>query len=220
KELTGEEPNIQKGADGALYSIELDDKGQYTARKLIGGKVASTGGGGGISNIDYGTAMIPSTPTEIVDRTGKRIKLTATQIDTISGFETALSQMGEVEDLLDITKTGPIAGRLSEVTRLADQADPNIVKLDAKLNSIKANYMKALSGAAVSESEVKRLAKFLPSINDTPTNIKIKMEEFRNNLETQKSSYFSALGAVQTQPSQSVAQTTDGNDVDSWLNSF
>lgn len=161
-------------------------------------KTRSTSGGG-TTTTDYGTTTDISSTTQLVDRNGKPIKLTATQVDSIVGFDSALSQLQEVKNLIASTNpnTGPISGRLSEITRMANAADPNLVELDALLSSIKANFMKAISGAAVSESEVKRLSKFLPSINDTEQNLQIKIKQFEKSLNQQKNSYLSTLGAVQ-----------------------
>ncbi|MFH2145938.1 MAG: hypothetical protein ABII75_07945, partial [Candidatus Omnitrophota bacterium] len=214
--LTSTPPELRE-VGGNLYSISFDPTTNQYKTTLVQGKPGGGGGvstGGGYSGIDYGTSVNPSVSTEIVDKNGKKIKLTASQIDTVSGFETALSQLNEAANLMDATSmnTGPIAGRWSEITRLVDKADPNIVKLDAKLSSLKANFMKAMSGAAVSESEVARLSKFLPSINDTEATIKIKMAEFKNNLETQKINYLSALGAMQSinLPTTQIQQTNGG----------
>lgn len=213
--LAGGQYKPQVMADGTLLMIpdtidptkSIDDqiiqyggKGQWSKGTVRAGGVS--GGAGTTAGIDYGTAADISGVTQLVDKTGKPIKLTATQVDTVTGFESALQQLQQAKDFIDTNKpnTGPIAGPLSEVTRLTRFGDSKIVQLDSLLSSLKANFMKAISGAAVSESEVKRLSKFLPSINDTEQTLQIKIKQFEDSLNMQKKAYLGTLGAQQTQP--------------------
>lgn len=163
---------------------------------LIAPSSGGVGGSGG--GLDYGTAIDPSTDTRLVGVNGKPIKLTGTQVDALSGFENALQQINEAKPLLSKVNTGPISGRASDVLRLFNADDPNRIALDAKLNNIKANFLKAISGAAVSESEVKRLTKFLPSINDTEQTLEIKMKELEKAIGIQRNNYLNTIGAKQT----------------------
>src|SRR3990167_4934280 len=180
---------------GATLYDPITGEAIYTApttKQLSGSSLGGSRGG-----TDFGTITDPSRDTRIVDINGKPIKLTATQVDTLSGFETALQQLNEAKPLVGVVNTGPISGRMSDILRLFDKDDPNRISLDAKLNAIKANFLKAISGAAVSESEVKRLTKFLPSINDTEKTLAIKMTELENAILAQKASYLSTMGAQQ-----------------------
>lgn len=209
--LKENEPNELKSLGVSNYKDYLRITGD--AKRAVQTKVSTTQKGtDGQSTIDYATPTEPSSFTQLVDRTGKPIKLTATQIDSVVGFQNSISQLQEAKKLIAEVKpnTGPISGRVSEATRLANLADPNLVKLDALLSNIKANYMKAISGAAVSESEVRRLAKFLPSINDTEENLQIKLAQFEKSLKENKDIYFATLGAQTTPTSQKTPQVSTG----------
>ena len=114
KELTGEEPNIQKGADGALYSIELDDKGQYTARKLIGGKVASTGGGGGYGGTGATSGQYGSDLDAIVGNT----------------LATIPTKFGQTTFQSQISKARNDADKISTVAAVALKNQPAEIRRD------------------------------------------------------------------------------------------
>jgi hypothetical protein len=194
-------PDGQTAPAGSQIVTNTDSKG-VTKRWYIPAKAVTGGGGGSVGGgTDYGTVTNPSTTTQLVDKNGKPIKLTATQVDAISSFDNTLKQIEESKPLLDVVNTGPIVGRASGLLRLVGLDDPNRISLDAKLSSIKSNFMKAISGAAVSESEVARLSKFLPSINDDEQVLKIKLAELESFISTQKQTFINTLGAVQnTQP--------------------
>ena len=163
-----------------------------------------SGGGGGV-----GGGVTTVGGKQIVDSSGKPIKLTATQVDTVSGFENTLKQIQGIKPLISQVNTGPISGRWSSIARMVGLDDPKRIELDAKFNSIKAAYLKALSGAAVSESEVKRLSTFLPSINDTEEVVAIKISELEQSINNQKNSFMDALGAVEQSTNDPVGLNND-----------
>lgn len=126
----------------------------------------------------------------------KPIKYTATQIDTLNGFEATLSGATKALDLLNLgTQTGPISGRTLQAKKMFGGADPNQVKLEQGLSKLKADFMKTISGAAVSESEATRLAKFLPEITDQEDIMKSKLENLLSEAARNKSSFLRILGS-------------------------
>lgn len=133
---------------------------------------------------------------QLVDDSGKPIKLTGTQLDTLAGFDTTIQGANDALALLDLgVETGPVAGRTLQFKKTINQADPNQLKLEQLLGKIKADFMKALSGAAVSEQEVQRLSKFLPEITDQEDVIRSKLNSLIESTQKQRKTYFGLLGA-------------------------
>ena len=112
---------------------------------------------------------VAGTASTYTDAKGNAPKLTGTQADTISGFDNTLSDLDRAFQMFDAKtfQTGPLAAQMlnaSKFTGIGLNTDQ--VQFEALLANVKANFMKAMSGAAVSDSEVKRLSAFLPSIGD------------------------------------------------------
>lgn len=139
------------------------------------------------------------TSTGITDASGRPIKLTATQADAITGFE---NTKGAAEAALALLEggvsTGPIAGRLLQGAKLIGNQNPDQLRLEQTLAKLKADFMKAISGAAVSESEAQRLASFLPEITDQETVIASKLAQLVTESERTKQNLLNTLGAVTT----------------------
>lgn len=134
----------------------------------------------------------------IVDANGKPIKLTAGQVDTIAGFDNVTRAATEALALLSSKKvqTGPVAGLLLQGKKVSDKADPDQLSLEQSLAKIKADFMKAISGAAVSESEARRLARFLPDIYDQEGVLTTKLNTLINESKKNRDTFLSTLGAA------------------------
>lgn len=170
-------------ANGAVYQVETDATGKIvgTPQMVFGGKAAAGGGG---------------TPSNgLVDSTGKPISLTATQVDTLSGYDNTTQASQEAISLIDKgVSTGPFAGNFLQAAKLIGNADEDQLRLEQLLGKIKADFMKALSGAAVSEQEQVRLSKFLPDITDQETVIKSKLNTLIEEVNRSRTNYLKALG--------------------------
>lgn len=148
-----------------------------------------TRGGGG------GSTVTAPGATGYFDASGKPLKLTATQIDAITGYDSTVSGANRAKALVDKgVKSGPIQSLKLQGAKFLNKADPDQMELEQVLTKIKADYLKALSGAAVSESEQKRLAKLLPDIGDQESVIKSKLETLRSSATEQKKNYLRTIG--------------------------
>lgn len=103
-------------------------------------------------------------------------KASAAQLDALAGFDTTVGAAGEALNLLaGGVPTGPIASALLGTAKFFGTANEKQMVLEQLLGKLKADFMKALSGAAVSEQEAVRLAKFLPDISDQESVISSKL---------------------------------------------
>jgi len=142
----------------------------------------------------------------IVDANGKQIKLTATQVDTISGYENTVQGAARAMALLDTgVSTGPLSGRLLQASKFAGGGNEDQMKLEQLLGKIKADFMKAVSGAAVSEQETVRLSAFLPAITDQENVIKSKLNTLMSETESSKANFLKTLGAQETSTQESIS---------------
>jgi len=167
-------------------------KNKILSSKMYQQSIAPKGGGGGGGS---GSGYV--SPGSITDSRGKPIKLTAGQADAIAGFDTTVSLANETISLLNTgVQTGPVAGRTLALKKLVGGSDPRQLALEQKLAKLKADFMKSLSGAAVSEQEVARLEKFLPSITDQEDVIMSKLNTIKQEASRTKSVLLSTLGSV------------------------
>lgn len=119
----------------------------------------------------------------------------ATERQGIADIDSTMQMASEAKQMISGISTGPIAGRIQGAQQmLPSGGDKSFNQLDAKLSNIKSNFMKALSGAAVSEQEVARLSKFLPSTTDQEEVIKIKLDALENELSNRKKNTLKSLG--------------------------
>lgn len=147
--------------------------------------------------------------------TGEKPKLTATQIDTLSGFDSTLAGaeralnmfVGENGEFL--VNTGPIVSKLHEARKFMGNPDTGLLELEQLTAKIKADFMKSLSGSTVTEQEVKRLSKLLPDINDTEAVLKTKLEMLIKETESQKTIYKNTLGIDQEQVYQGTGKINE-----------
>lgn len=131
----------------------------------------------------------------IVDRNGNPLELTAGQAESIANFNSTVSSAQQALSLLDAgVTTGPVTGRLLQARKAGDVADPKQLQLEQTLGKMKADFMKAISGAAVSDKEVARLSQFLPSITDQEGVIRSKLTTLIGETDRAKNSLLSTLG--------------------------
>lgn len=167
-------------------------QGKLRGSRIYGDQVRPPMGSGG------GGGSVGTVGTGLVDANGKPLRLTAGQVDTIAGFDNTTTAAQEALNILQQgVQTGPIAGRVLQGAKLAGSANPQQLQLEQVLGKLRADFMKAISGAAVSENEVKRLSSFLPSINDQESVIQSKLNTLMQEVSRNKSNFLSTLGASQ-----------------------
>jgi hypothetical protein len=184
--LPVEYSNFQKIGD-SLVAIPDGWDGDTSKLKVIAGGSGGSGGGSGASAPSNG----------LVGANGKPLKLTAGQADTLSSFDSTTQVANEALALLQQgVQTGPIAGAMLQGAKILGAQNPNQLKMESTLGKLRADFMKAISGAAVSESEVKRLSTFLPSITDQETVIESKLNTLIAETQRTKGNLLSTLGAA------------------------
>ena len=110
-----------------------------------------------------------------------KVKIDELSVGQQTSVYSSLRVFEDAQTLIDLldkgVKTGPIAGRAKQVGQLANLTTDEFNMFLATANNFTANYMRSISGVAISEKERKLLQKSLPSAN--------KQERVnRNNIES------------------------------------
>jgi len=205
--------------------ITLEDDLATAQEKIRAIQTPVRGGGGGVVRATPTTvAEAQSTVAEapLVDASGKPIKLTSTQVDAFQGFNSSLDLIDRIAPLAQNVDTGPLAGRLaqlgiltpglSETLGFTQEEQKDVIQLEALMRNLQASFQKAISGAAVSEPEARRLAKFLPSINDNEQQLSIKLSTLKDSINTQKAGLRSLVGAVEQQTGTNVVEAEEAGE--------
>lgn len=133
--------------------------------------------------------------TKYISNTGGQLKLGAGEVDTLTGFDSTISSADNALKLLqEGVKTGPLSSANLSLTKKLGTADAKSLQLEQILAQITANFTKSLSGAAVSEQEVKRLQAFLPQFSDQEGTIQSKLQTLKSEMATKKNIFLETKG--------------------------
>lgn len=153
-----------------------------------------------LSGLNSVPSTIPAnaTPTDIeqIVLKSKIDQLPAGQQEAAYSAIQSFQNAKDMLSLLDAgVKTGPIGGFFSKLGQKLGTTSEETNKFIAAATSFSANYIKSISGVAVSEQEYKRLLKALPSItnqeNVNRDNIEQLLKTIQNKYETQLGIKFS-----------------------------
>ena len=112
--------------------------------------------------------------------------LTPAQKTAIADFDSTIDAAKSAKEMAKTVNTGFIAGNIGKVGQKVGMASQNFVALNSKIALIKSNFMKALAGANVTASEKTRLEQFLPDTSDSEETLQTKIDNFIQELESQK----------------------------------
>jgi hypothetical protein len=175
----------------------LQAKGRTTK-----GEVVSFDPNRGIDVVSGGQPYSPETHGQVqpmVDPT-----LAGEQVKEVANLRNSVSQLNEVKSLFDKSATGPVQSRLQdfqiktgieipvlrELTSITDEK----VKFRTATQSAINDYIKAITGAQMSEPEAKRIMRALPNRNASDEAfipaleeiLKLSDKKLKNQLETYK----------------------------------
>ena len=169
-----------RGSDGKV------DPGVYTSQRA---SYMRAGGTSSDFDAQFGGLLSANEQRNLgVQLSGSTSKsgLTPAQKTQIADFDSTIQSARDAASLAKNVNTGFISGRVGKIGQSLGFASENFVNLNAKLSQVKSNFMKALAGANVTESERKRLEAFLPDVNDSEKTIQTKLSNFVTELERQR----------------------------------
>jgi hypothetical protein len=124
-------------------------------------------------------------------------ELSDPQLKTVSELNNALSSVKRIEALFKNADTGPIIGRVQNLSKLADASPDIFNQLQAEVNAARLVYQRATSGLQVNEKEMDLIDAIIPNINDQPGVFSSKMKVFKNILEANKGAFLDAVTSGQ-----------------------
>lgn len=140
-------------------------------------------------------------------------KLSAAAIEKVAGIEQSLGILNDLETLKKDEWLGPATGRYTEFKINLPGADvPNdLAKFAAQTATLKNAVVKAVTGAAMSEPEAKRIMAQVPNFTDKPNVWKQKLDATRENLSLlRRRTIELSGGTVNDTPAKSTAKDPMG----------
>lgn len=129
----------------------------------------------------------------LMDRQKKERTVSDKQLADITNFDQALSTLSNIEGIKKQFDTGPLSGRLNSLAAAFGMDDAKFSAFRAEVGDQLAQYIKSISGAAVSDNERKELLKNLPSVNDNDKTFLSKLKMTKDRLERNQRIYLENL---------------------------
>lgn len=139
-------------------------------------------------------------------------ELSDKQVDDLSNIQVALDQVNDF-NFKALTTTGPVEGRVRAFAEsLGVESNLDFVELKAQVNATLADYMKAISGAAISEPEAQRLSAILPQAKDSAPAFKAKLARFEKQLRSRLKTKVTGITKGQALRSKAAKRFLEGDE--------
>lgn len=122
-------------------------------------------------------------------RKEEKARLSDKQITDITNLDNALDQMGIIESEKKDINTGPIAGRSNSIAKFFGIDDSKVSGFRSSVGSQLADYIKSISGAAVSDNERKFLLDNMPNMNDSDETFLTKLNIVKARLRQNRDNF-------------------------------
>lgn len=146
--------------------------------------------------MDLSTTAEERRRQEFQFKKGEANELKPKEMETLTGFDSSLDSLDRLEGLNKGFWTGPIEGRISQLSRVLGTDSGAKTKLAAQMEMVLSKYAKQISGTAVGEQEFKRLRNQLPNEMDSDAAFAAKFSNFREELELSRNRFIENYGKV------------------------
>lgn len=123
----------------------------------------------------------------------KEQRLGDKQVEAMSGYDKALNSIQSIRAGKSEFDTGPLAGRANALAGMVGIDDPKKSAFRAEVQDQLAQYVKSISGGAVSDSERASLMQNLPNMNDNDATFNAKLDALEKRLQGYKQTELSNL---------------------------
>lgn len=130
---------------------------------------------------------------KLEDKKLEREKLSDKQVSDLTNLDQALDQMGIVEIEKGDINTGPISSRKNAVAQFFGIDDSKVTAFRARVGTQLADYIKSISGAAVSDQERAFLLQNMPTLSDSDSSFISKLQMVKDRLRRNRDIYVSNL---------------------------
>jgi len=104
------------------------------------------------------------------------------QIKGMSDTRELFKTIGRIRELKPSVNTGPIISKKEDVQGVFSDKTPEYARLEGITGKSLAEFLKSISGAAISEKEAERLSKVVPHTGMNDDEFMIKLDEFEKGL--------------------------------------
>lgn len=115
------------------------------------------------------------------------------QAEQISLADDLLAELDQVAGMKKMLDTGPIADKVAWLKTTIGAGDPDITTTKQRLGRIMSDYMKKISGSAISDREAQRLANNIPSFKLNDNEFVAALASWRKDLEESRSRFLESL---------------------------
>lgn len=110
-------------------------------------------------------------------------ELSDKQTDALTAYDDTKAAFARIKSAKEKIDTGPFASKRNQLASAVGVDDPDVTSLKAELIDTLAQKIKALSGTAANESEVKRLQVTLPELSDNDKVFERKLADAERRVE-------------------------------------
>ena len=143
---------------------------------------------------------------QFVHRKKEKDELSDKQTNDLNSLEDGLGLGNRMKALMPVVKEnlGFYASAIEEGKRYIPytEKDPDFVEMQQIVGTELADYIKTISGAAVSEQEAQRLRKNIPTMDDKPNEFERKLKTFMSLLEGYKTNKITSFKKQGKDPSR------------------
>jgi len=126
-----------------------------------------------------------------------KAQLSDRQAESISGLDNALKSLDSIKALKPGVTTGPVSGRIQALGELVGAAPKAYTQLKTEAISMANQYIKAITGAQMSEAEAQRIQAVIPKVEDTDNVFVTKMEVFEKIIQRNKDAILQSIKSGQ-----------------------
>jgi hypothetical protein len=113
----------------------------------------------------------------------KDSELSDKQVESLAGYDDTLTSLNRIREQKKKVPTGPLQDRRNKIASHLGIDDPEVTSLRSEVIDTLAAKIKALSGTAANESEVKRLQVTLPEIGDSDEVFERKLNDAEKRIK-------------------------------------
>jgi len=123
---------------------------------------------------------------KMADKKEQEARLTPKQISDVTALDNALGVINNIQAEKPKFDTGPVSARQNSLAQMFGMDDAQKSKFKADIQSNVAEYIKSISGAAVSDQERAFLLQNMPTMADNDATFSAKLQLVKDRLERNK----------------------------------
>lgn len=130
---------------------------------------------------------------KMADKKEQAARLTPKQISDVTALDNALGMINNIQAEKSKFDTGPVSSRQNALAQMFGMDDAQKSKFKADVQSNVAEYIKSISGAAVSDQERAFLLQNMPTMTDNDATFSAKLQLVKERLERNRNNYLTNM---------------------------